>query len=118
MATGILLYGYAKKDALCIRDYVLAMLPEADVFASAESGDATVSRLLSEPTFTGFRTQDLPLLMFVNVSRPQINALMSRFPAAIKRPMFCMLTAHNRSWTLNTLLSHLREEHNRFSQQA
>jgi len=56
--------------------------------------------------------------MFVNVSRPQINALMSRFPAAIKRPMFCMLTAHNRSWTLNTLLSHLREEHNRFSQQA
>lgn len=115
---GIVLYGYAKDQALAIEASLKRLLGR-DVILISASGreDETVDEIIDAEGNAVFEKREDRVLMFLGFDDDQIALAMDDFPGdgPLPRPIFCGLTEENHRWKFSYLLEHLLEEHRRWS---
>jgi len=115
---GVLLYGYNKADAHCIRDTLAAALKNDILLLSGSCKEAHVLEdILNDEKYDTYEDKDPRVLMFLGFDDEQINLALTNFPGAdrVARPIFCVPTENNITWPLYQLLEHLVEERNYWS---
>ena len=110
-----MLYGYPCEDAECILGAVSeAIGREVRPISGHGREDDLVGDLLRDALADRFGAGTPKVLMFVGMTDEEIHRAMTAFPGdgiGIERPIFCMPTEDNVTWTLVTLLDSLAAEH-------
>ncbi|MGA1872517.1 MAG: DUF3783 domain-containing protein [Thermoplasmatota archaeon] len=111
---GIMLYGYDEVSAKKIRS-ALGELTERDVILVCGCGREKdlVGDILEDETYDDWEAvEDPKIVMFLGFDGPMIHASIDGFPAmeGQTRPIFCTPTEENIGWTLEDLISDLKEE--------
>jgi hypothetical protein len=113
--TGLLVYGYAREDALLIRSFTERLLGfSAPMRSASNRTEEKISDLLKNTLDDFFADEAPKIVMLVNFSKEQINVFLREFPnkeAGLQRPLFCVLTRQNGDWPFVDLIEHLQEEH-------
>lgn len=111
MNSGLLVYGYIKKDAELLHNNVISLL-QRPLFLKSASGkeSETIETLLDRSDTLDFIQDETRIVLFVNISDEEITQIINFFPSSVKRPIFCGLTEHNISWPFAFLKEHLLEE--------
>jgi len=110
---GIMLYGYAREEAVVIRDAISrgAGVPVDLVNASGKE-DSTVSSILDSGGSGLFSDGESKILMFLGFTDDALGKAMDdlKVVPGIHRPIFCCLTEENMKWMLKDLIKDLRDE--------
>lgn len=111
MDSGLLVYGYMKKDAELIQSTLSSLLERPLFLHSASARESKTIETLLEASDTQEFTEDKTnIVLFVNITDEEITKIINFFPDTVKRPIFCGLTEHNITWPFSELKEHLLEE--------
>lgn len=117
---GILVYGYTAEHVDLIREALEKELQQQIIVIGAAGMEQhTIMEILQRGQGDTFAAAEVGILMFLNFGDQEIAAALKAFPKTpgLKRPIFCGLTEQNVTWSLNTLIEHLLEEHRMVQQQ-
>ncbi|HOO70179.1 MAG TPA: DUF3783 domain-containing protein [Spirochaetota bacterium] len=110
---GLLLYGYSKEKADCIKQsFEKALNCDIIIINATNREDDPLNEILESGNNTGYADREHPVLMFLGFSDSEISLAIKSFPRSgdIPRPIFCGLTEQNYYWTFRKLHEHLIEE--------
>ncbi len=108
---GVMLYGYDRKKAMSIHDFLNELAgQEILTFSASERESDIVAMIIGQPSTGTFLDDDNKIVMFLGFPDDNIGQAMKLFPEGIQPPIFCALTEQNIHWTVEYLIGHLQEE--------
>jgi len=111
MNQGLLIYGYTKNEAETLLDDIISLVQKPLFVRSASGKESdTIETIINSSANPRFVENDTKILMFVNMTDPVIQKILSSFPSSVPKPIFCGLTKHNIKWSFHELKEHLLEE--------
>ena len=113
MTRKIMVHGYGMEDvAMIVRALSDALGQPIGFISACGRGSEHVSDILSKAPREPLTDAQPKVLMFIDFDDDSIYDSMMAFPdgGGIERPIFCMPTDDNVTWSLSQLLEHLEAE--------
>lgn len=114
----ILVYGYSTEDTQKIKSFIENKLNINLIIISASSKESVkIGDIIEGGEVNTFIEKEDKVLMFLDFLDEEIRLILFNFSDTnAKKPLFCVLTEHNISWTIIKLIEDLIEERKYFEE--
>ena len=110
---GVMLYGYGERDAMRIKAALdQALATDVELMSASGREGSRVMDVIEVAPLDRFDDREPKVLMVLGMDDPEVDAALKGFPSGegVPRPIFCSLTRHNASWTVQQLIGDLLKE--------